>query len=417
MKKILLMLLILCAFTLCSCKNKDNGVDLSGVTFASESFSYDGSIKVIEVKNLPNGLTVSYENNGQRTVGEYEVVAIIKSGDKEVGRLTATLTIKEASSTGTPDLSGVTFLDATFTYDGNEHTLTASNVPLGVDVLYLGVPQKEVGEYEVTAVFSYELVEIKRMTATLTIVANGNPDPDSNPNPDPNPNPEPNPDPDPNPDPIGEGYEVLIGEDRYSLALDETNLDDTFIQYYATVTVSAGDIVSYYLDGEELHGNNDVIGCAGKSNNLSPDSIGYHHVVKNDAVDATIYVKLYEDGGYDVWLTGYVAPIVDGTTYEVTGNPDWIGNDGVVIFAYIWGGDVTGYGEWVEAELDGTTISFTTEYTFDCFLLVRCISGTTTPDWSMSRDEAGRIYNKTADISVVDGELSYSTEWGGYSPN
>ena len=57
MKKILLMLLILCAFTLCSCKNKDNGVDLSGVTFASESFSYDGSIKVIEVKNLPNGCT------------------------------------------------------------------------------------------------------------------------------------------------------------------------------------------------------------------------------------------------------------------------------------------------------------------------------------------------------------------------
>jgi hypothetical protein len=41
-------------------------------------------------------------------------------------------------------------------------------------------------------------------------------------------------------------------------------------------------------------------------------------------------------------------------------------------------------------------------------LLVRCIAGTVTPDWSISAHVPGRIYNQTSDVTLVNGVTTYS---------
>ncbi|WP_286761838.1 hypothetical protein, partial [Salegentibacter sp. UBA1130] len=45
--------------------------EIIGVTFESETFTYDGTSKDIFITGLPEGATVKYENNGQTNAGTY----------------------------------------------------------------------------------------------------------------------------------------------------------------------------------------------------------------------------------------------------------------------------------------------------------------------------------------------------------
>ena len=72
------------------------------------------------------------------------------------------------------DMSGVSFEDATYTYDGGEKTLTVTGtLPEGVTVSYSANTLTDAGELEVTATFTGEDTDnynaIDPMTATLTI--------------------------------------------------------------------------------------------------------------------------------------------------------------------------------------------------------------------------------------------------------
>ena len=50
--------------------------DLSGITFENKEVSYDGSPHSLEITGtLPEGVTVTYENNNKVDAGTYEVVA------------------------------------------------------------------------------------------------------------------------------------------------------------------------------------------------------------------------------------------------------------------------------------------------------------------------------------------------------
>ena len=75
------------------------------------------------------------------------------------------------------DITGITFSDKEFAYDGEEHFLEIEGtLPNGVTVNYIGNGQKEVGDYIVTASFSdstgtYNVPN--DMTAKLTIYNNG----------------------------------------------------------------------------------------------------------------------------------------------------------------------------------------------------------------------------------------------------
>lgn len=99
-------------------------------------------------------------------------------------------------------------------------------------------------------------------------------------------------------------------------------------------------------------------------------------------------------------------------TYTCTGLPDWITNDGCVIFAWAW--EAGKDGSWVSCEYGSpaTQVTFKVQAELEGFLLARCIMGTTTPDWTNKTDTAGRVYNKTQDIICSAGVYSYvCSDW------
>ena len=148
--------------------------DMSKVVFADKSVAYDGNAHSLEATNLPDGVTVTYIGNNQTNVGTYTVLAVF-SGDSAnynpIVNMTATLTINKA----TYDMSKVVFADKSVAYDGNAHSLEATNLPDGVTVTYIGNNQTNVGTYTVLAVFSGDSANynpIANMTATLTVTQN-----------------------------------------------------------------------------------------------------------------------------------------------------------------------------------------------------------------------------------------------------
>ena len=129
MKKIRILLMILAA-SLCLClgachspssNNNDstpeeNRPDVSGITFESEEYVYDGTEKKLSVKGkLPDGVSVKYTGNSATNAGEYSVSAkLLYNGVEVLKELSATITIKKA----TYDMRFVSFPDATETYTG-----------------------------------------------------------------------------------------------------------------------------------------------------------------------------------------------------------------------------------------------------------------------------------------------------------
>ena len=174
MRKILLLILTLFTFTsLIACNtdkpddkndNENKLIDVSMVTFTSKEFIYDGNVHKIECENVPAGVTPLYIGNGQSNVGTYQVTArLIQDSTRTLLKeLVATITIKPASGQNPDDGNGdgddeqpidvsmVVFADDKVEYDGNAHSLTATNVPTGVTPQYEGNNKVEVGIYTVT---------------------------------------------------------------------------------------------------------------------------------------------------------------------------------------------------------------------------------------------------------------------------
>ena len=144
---------------------------VSGLVFADASFVYDGQPHSIFVSGeLPDGVSVAYEGNGAVNAGEYLVIARFTSDSNHVAipDMSATITIEKAAV----DMSGVSFLDASFTYDGQGHSIFVSGeLPDGVSVAYEGNGAVNAGEYQVTAHFATDANHnaIPDMSATLTI--------------------------------------------------------------------------------------------------------------------------------------------------------------------------------------------------------------------------------------------------------
>ncbi len=142
---------------------------IQGVTFEDVETTYDGTEKTIAVSNLPDGASVVYDKaNTYINAGDYTITATVSQENYEDLQLTATLTINKA----TYDMSGVVFADKTVTYNGESHSITATNLPDGVTAQYTGNNQINADEYTITARFTgdsanYEPITDK--TATLTI--------------------------------------------------------------------------------------------------------------------------------------------------------------------------------------------------------------------------------------------------------
>ena len=101
--------------------------------------------------------------------------------------------------------------------------------------------------------------------------------------------------------------------------------------------------------------------------------------------------------------------------YTCTDLPDWIQNDGCVIYAWVW--SPSDAGSWKSLTIEGTSATFEVEAELTGFLLARCAADTTEPNWSESGNVPGRIYNKTNDTACTAGVYSYAcAEWVEYNP-
>lgn len=144
--------------------------DMTGVSFASTEVFYDGATHVLLISgNLPDGVSVRYENNRQTEIGEVCATAIF-SGDslnyKEIPAMQATLTISKGI------LRSVSLEDRTVIYDGTEKYLEYSgHLPVGVTVVYQNNGKINAGSYEVIAVFHDDTDHYRdlELTAILTI--------------------------------------------------------------------------------------------------------------------------------------------------------------------------------------------------------------------------------------------------------
>lgn len=138
--------------------------------------TYTGSAITMEVEGyIPADVTVRYPNgNSFVNAGTYNVTAICYGDNYETLELSATLIIVKTSY----DTSGITFADATYTYDkGYKSISVKGDLPTGVSVSYKingnsGNSAVNAGTYSVVASFTstnsnYDA--IPDMSATLTI--------------------------------------------------------------------------------------------------------------------------------------------------------------------------------------------------------------------------------------------------------
>lgn len=191
---------------------------------------------------------------------------------------------------------------------------------------------------------------------------------------------------------------------------EATLLDGQTGEYMAHIaSVTKDDAVVFY-DGDSAFTS--AIGPdTGKNNGVKTGEFSF--AIHNDAENIDVYFKTWETG-YSFWITGYETP-AGSITYQGTNLPDWITNNGCVVFAWAWNNGVEGH--WVECVVEGSSLSFIQEEEIDNFLLVRCVAGTTQPDWALHdpSNNSGRIYNQTDDIACSSGTYSYNcSTWKEY---
>ncbi|MCD8397392.1 MAG: YDG domain-containing protein, partial [Lachnospiraceae bacterium] len=139
---------------------------LDGVTDADES-----SVDVaLTYTGTANDGTVYESTTAPTLAGTYKVTATISESNYS---LTGTTTAKFKIARATYDMSGVSFVNMTYIYDGTEKTLTITGtLPDGVTVTYTDNTLTNIGSATATAIFTgdtnnYETIE--PMTATLTV--------------------------------------------------------------------------------------------------------------------------------------------------------------------------------------------------------------------------------------------------------
>ncbi len=131
-----------------------DNLGIENVRLNGMSVVYDGERHSLAITGSPSdsNVTVKYENNGKTDAGEYTVTAKFYYKDKYIeGKdKTAKLVILRADF----DSYEIYFNGMSVFADGNPHTIEVSGqLPRGVDVVYEGNGQSEVGEHTVTASF------------------------------------------------------------------------------------------------------------------------------------------------------------------------------------------------------------------------------------------------------------------------
>ena len=159
------------------------GRDITGITFPNGApVTYNGNPYAIEiVGTLPAGVSVAYScaghpsmTNSATDAGTYEITATLTGAGYNPLTLTATLTINKATMTG------ISFTDASFSYDGNPHRIEiVGQLPTGSTVRYtceensrIQNEATESGTYTIVATVSNRNYNDLELRAVMRITGN-----------------------------------------------------------------------------------------------------------------------------------------------------------------------------------------------------------------------------------------------------
>ncbi len=147
--------------TSCSYEIKKADYDLSNAEWSEAEFSYDGTEKRVYLSGLPDGVSiVGYKNDRARDVGNYTASATLSWDTRNYNAPTSLSHMWEIKPSEY-DMSGVRFLPAETSYDGQIHYPTLDGtMPTGADGIRLeysfsaGALHVDEGIVEVTISFS-----------------------------------------------------------------------------------------------------------------------------------------------------------------------------------------------------------------------------------------------------------------------
>lgn len=197
-------------------------------------------------------------------------------------------------------------------------------------------------------------------------------------------------------------YAVNISGIDFDFELNESAVlaEHQTAEYYVEVGFLGGDNIVFERNHSIIYNIGPDANSDGHINNVYGDAEN-GFFTHNEASGVNIYLKTWEDGGYSFWVEGFA--FENEYVYTATGLPDWIGNDGCVVFAYVWGDGIVA--SFHRAVVIGSQAKFDLDFEAQNFLLVRCAKGTTEPAWGEN------IYNQSGDVTCSSGVYTYSTTW------
>ncbi len=144
-------------------------LDMSEVVWSDHDFTYDTQEKIVVLLNLPDEVTVNYQNNTKTIVGEYEATFTFTYDTHNYELINNTVAsldweIKQASI----DMQDVKWnYSEAFTYNGTEREVTLVNVPALVSVSYEDNKATNAGTYTAVATLTYDTHNYKLINNTV----------------------------------------------------------------------------------------------------------------------------------------------------------------------------------------------------------------------------------------------------------
>lgn len=139
-------------------------------------YTYDGGEKIITLKNVPAGMSATYEGNRQTKAGKHKAIAYLSYIDQTnylpLGYIELEWEILKANV----DLTGVKWSAKSLPYTGSAQSVELQNLPTGVTATYEGNTATGVGNYTAVAHLTYVDQEnynpIEDITYSWSIVNN-----------------------------------------------------------------------------------------------------------------------------------------------------------------------------------------------------------------------------------------------------
>lgn len=122
-----------------------------------EPFTYDGQEHGVQLKNVPETFTVSYEGNRAQGAGSYLAKAFLHPADSRNFRDPAPLECRWDIRRALFDISGIHWNEhKKRIYDGSLQTVEITDLPEGITAVYAGNAAENAGAYTARAVFEVE---------------------------------------------------------------------------------------------------------------------------------------------------------------------------------------------------------------------------------------------------------------------